>query len=209
MAMAAVRPLKAKDTADAALTAVPSPPSLAERLAEAQRTAEPALRRVAELEQAKAGALAREDGAALERIKDELAEAREAAAIARAGVTALQTAISEVERQVAEDSRVAQEQQQRAAARDRYAVAQHTAQVLSEELDADMAAVIAGLEAVQRDYRHALQLQSRIGQARAEMIQAQVILGEAPAGMRATAPNRATVLADTYPVIRELLKWSR
>jgi hypothetical protein len=69
--------------------------------------------------------------------------------------------------------------------------------------------VLAGLEAVQRTYRHALQLQDQVGRARAEMIQARVILGEMPAGMKGTAPNRASVLADTYPVIRELLRWSR
>jgi chromosome segregation ATPase len=210
VAMAAVRPLGGtKDRKDGSLTAVPSPPSLAERLTEAQKTAEPLLQRVAGLEQAKADAIAREDGSALERIKDELGEAREAAAIARADVTALQTVIAEVERQHAEDNRVVQDQQQRAAARERYAVAQQQERELSEELDAAIAATITGLEATKRTHQHAVQLQGDIWRARTEMLQARVVLGEAPAGSQAVAPNKASILADRYPVIRELVKWSR
>jgi septal ring factor EnvC (AmiA/AmiB activator) len=83
---------------------------------------------VVELEQAKADAAAQEDGGALDRIKDELADAREAAAMARANVAALEAVIADVEQQKAEDSRVAQEQQRREAARERYAVAQRVEQ---------------------------------------------------------------------------------
>jgi hypothetical protein len=80
---------------------------------------------------------------------------------------------------------------------------------LDEELNAGLASVLAGVEAVRRNYQRCLELQSAIGQARAEQLQARVVLGEIPPGQRATAPNRASVLADTHPVIRELAKWSR
>ena len=80
---------------------------------------------------------------------------------------------------------------------------------LDEELNAGMAAVLAGIEAVKRDYQRRLQLEFAVGQARAEQLQARVVLGEISPGQRATAPNRASVLADSNPVIRELVKWSR
>lgn len=208
--MAAVRPLggsKAK-TADTALAAVPPPLSLHERLAEAQRAADEPSRRASELDAALRDALAREDFTAARTLKDELSEARQEAAIATAAVTGLQTAIAEIDRMKAEDDRVIQEQQQKADARVRQEAARQRELELDDELDADIAAVFTGLEAVMRTYGHALQLETQIGQVRAEQIQAGVILGDAPRGLRGLAPNKASVLQDSYAVLRELMKWT-
>jgi hypothetical protein len=184
------------------------PPSLAERLAEAQRAAEVPARRAGELEAALRNALAREDFAAAQALKDELAGARQEAAIAGAAVAGLQTAIAEIERQREQDNRAIQEQQQHSAARERYAAALQREREGLEELDAEVASLFAGLEAVKRTYLRAVQIEHEVGQARAEQIQARVTLGEIPGPMRAVAPNQASILQDEQAVIRELLKWA-
>jgi len=200
-----VRPLeaKAKD-----LEAVPQPPSLAERLAEAQKAAEGPSQRVGELDTALRDALAREDFAAAQSLKNELAEARQEAAIATAAVTGLQTAIAEIERQKTADNQVIQEQQQRAEARVRCDAARQRELEALDELDAEVASVFAGLEAVRRTYRRALELELEVGRARAEVSHARAVLGEIPPGIRVASPNLASVLQDEHAVIRELLKWA-
>lgn len=207
MAMAAVRPLGG--TKARTVAAVPSPPSLAERLAEARRAAEGPARRVGELESALKDALDRKDYTAAQGLNDELAEARQESAIATAAVTGLQAAIAEIEARQAEDGRAIAEQRQRDEARRRCAEARQMETELDEELNAGMAAVLAGIEAVRPDYQRCLQLEFAVGQARAEQLQARVVLGEISPGQRATTPNRASVLADSNPVIRELVRWGR
>ena len=161
-----------------------------------------------ELDAALRDALAREDFTAAQSLKDELAEARQEAAIATAAVTGLQAAITEIDRQRAEDNRVIQVQQQKTEARARQEAARQRELEAGEELDASIAAVLSGLEAVRRDYQRALQLQTQVGQARAEQNQARAILGEIPAGVRGVTPNKASVLADSYAVLRELMAWA-
>lgn len=207
--MAAVRPLGGtKDRKDGSLAAVPSPPSLAERLTEAQAAAEGPARRVGELDTALRDALAREDFTAAQSLKDELSEARQEAAIASAAVTGLQTAIAEIGRQKAEDNRVIQEQQQQAEARIRCDAARLREAEALDELDAEIAAVYTGLEAVRRTYRHALELEHEVGRARAEVMQARAVLGEMPPGIRTVSPNKASILQDDQAVLRELMKWT-
>ena len=206
--MAAVRTLgKTKAPADGGLAAVPPPPSLAERLTEAQAAAEGPARRVAELDAALRDALAREDFTAAQSLKDELAGARQEAAIASAAVTGLQTAIAEIERQKAEDNRAILEQQQRAEARVRCDAARQRELEADDELNAEIAAVFTGLEAVKRTYRRALELEQEVGRARGEVNQARAILGEMPPGVRAVSPNKASILQDEA-VLRELMKWT-
>lgn len=209
MAMASVRQLGAK-TRDTAIAAVPPQPSLAQRLAEAQQAAQEPARRTAELEGTLRDALERQDYATAQAVKDELAEARREAAIANAAVTALSTAIAEIGRQQAEDNRAIQLQQQRDAAQQRINEMTRREKELLAELDADVAALWAGLEAVKRTYQHALSLEWETGQARREIHQARVELGEAqPVTRGITAPNKASILADHDPVIRALSQWAR
>jgi hypothetical protein len=206
--MAAVRPLGAKARTADSLAAVPPPPSLAERLAKAQRAAEGPARRAGELDAALKDALAREDFAAAQILKDELAEARQEAAIASAAVTGLEAAIAEIGRQQAEDSRAIQEQQHKAEARIRCDAARRREMEADEELEAAIAAVLTGLEAVRRTYRRALELEHEVGRARAEVSRAREILGEIPPGIRTVSPNKASVMQDDQAVLRELMKWA-
>ncbi len=168
---------------------------------------EPA-RRAGELETALRDALAREDFTAAQAFKDQLPEARQESAIASAAVSGLQTAIAEIDRQTAEDDRAIQEREQRAGARARHTAAMQLEAEKLEELDAAIASVFTGLEAVKRSYQLALQLETEVGQVRAEQNQARVILGEIPAGMRPVAPDRASALAGQYAIVRDLAQWT-
>lgn len=190
------------------LAAVPSPPTLAERLAEAERAAEAPARRVAELDLALRAALERSDYSSAETLKNELADARTEHGIAAAAVSGLRGAIAEVDRQKAEDSRVIQAQRQADAARRLLADARRLEREALDELDSEIALTWAGVAAVRRAYLHCLELEQSAGHARAEQIQARVALGEVEPGMRAVTPNKASVLQDQFAVIREVLKWA-
>ena len=163
---------------------------------------------MAELDAALRGALARENFAAAQILKDELAEARQEAAIASAAVTGLQTAIAEIDRQQAEDNRAIQDQQQKTEARARCDAARQRELEALDELDAEIAAVFTGLEAVRRTYRRALELEQEVGRARAEVNQSRATMGEMQPGVRAVSPNKASCLQDDHAVLRELMKWT-
>lgn len=208
MAMPAVRQLKAK-TAEAPLAAVPEPPSLAGRLAEARKAAEPLAARVAELERAKADAIAREDGAELDQIKDELTQAREASAVAAGTVAGLGAALADVQRRQAEDGQAVQIQRQRDDARRRLAEARRLEAEALSELDAEVEAMWAAVAAVKLSFRRGQQLEDDAGRARSEQNLARAVLGEAPPGLRATAPNRMSAALEYVPALQAVLKCSR
>lgn len=208
MALAQVRQLKGEPAKDIS-AAAPQPPSVAERLAEARKTAEPLSARVAELEQAKTDALAREDGAALDRVNAELAAAREEHAIAAATVTGLAAAMDELDRKRAEDEHALQMQRQRDDARRRLGEARRLEQEALGELDAEVDAMWAALESVKLSFRRGQQLEQAAGQARAEQNLARAVLGEAPPGLRGVAPNKMSALIEYHPGLQAVLKCTR
>jgi hypothetical protein len=200
--------LKANARADGPVP-VPSPPSLAERLAEAQRAAEGPARRVGELEGALADALDRKDYTAAAGLKDELAEARQEAAITDAAVTGLRTAIAEIGRLQAEDNRAIQEQQQRDAAQRRLGEMLRLEAEALGELDAAVENFWAAVRAAKNLLLSAKSLELRVGQVRAEAHLARVALGEAePVSFALPAPNKASVLSEYYAVVRAIEAWA-
>jgi len=205
--MAAVQMLNNKSAAGG-LSAVPSPPSLVERLAEAERAAEAPARRAAELHQALTAALDRSDYANAETLKNDLADARREHAIADAAVTGLRSAIAEIDRQETEDNQAFQAQQRADTARRMLAEARRMEEEYLAELDSELTILFAALAGAKRAFLHCLELEQSTGYARAEQLQARAILGEIPPGQRAVTPNRASVLQDTHAVIREVLKWA-
>jgi hypothetical protein len=182
---------------------------LAGRLTEARRAAEGPAQRVAELEASLEAALATQDYAAAQGVKDQLAEARQEHAIAAAAVTGLETAIAEVERQTAEDARAIQRQQIRDTATRQLAEARRMEEEAAGELDIEIAAVWAGLEAVQRTYRRALQLEAVASDARVQAHRARVTLGEIEDGGRIAGVNKASALGEYTPVIKAVMSWAR
>jgi chromosome segregation ATPase len=189
--------------------AVPPQPSLAQRLAEAQKAAGEPARRVGDLERAKADAIAREDGAELDRIRAELAAAREEHAITQGTVTGLAAALADAQRRQAEDDQAAQQQGQRDDARRRIDAARDREAEALSELDAEVETMWAALEAVRRSFARGKALEFAAGQARTDAHLARVILGEAPAGMRMNAPNKMSALIEYHPELRAVLKCSR
>jgi hypothetical protein len=214
MAIAAARPAGRRLAVAApqhaeAQTPPSSGPSLSGRLAEARKAAEGPAARVGELEAALQDALDRQDYATAHGVKDQLAEARQEHAIAAAAVTGLQAAIADIERQAAEDARAIQMQQIRDAATRQLAEARRMEQEAMGELDAEVAAVFAGLEAVQRTIRRGLQLEQQVWQARAEAYRARVVLGEVEDGMRISAPNKLSAKVEQTPALRAVMQWHR
>jgi hypothetical protein len=204
----AVRTLKPKDQA-AALAAVPDAPSLAERLAEAQKAAEPTGRRVAELEQAMQGALAGQDYAAAERIKDELAVARREHGITSAAVIGLQSAIVEAERRQAEDTRILQEAQARTEAQRVIGAAMAGERRALEGIDKALEEFWSMVEAAKAAYQRAVSWEEKAYHERARAHQAHVALGERPNGVHITRPNKASVLGEQNELVRKLIQWAR
>lgn len=206
--MAAVRTLNPKDS-PAGLAPVPAAPTLAERLAEAQRAAEGPAQRVAGLEQAMKDALAREDYAAAEGIKNELGDARMEHGIAAAAVSGLQTAIVEAERRQAEDTRIVQEAAAKTEARRVIGDAMAAERRALEGIDAALERFWGRLAEAKAEFLEAEAWQAKAGQERARAHQAHVTLGERPNGLQITAPNKASVLRDEHQVVRALMQWAR
>ena len=216
MALASVRPLagaRAKEPAPGPVVVAPvaDPPrrSLAQRLADARKAAEEPARRLAELEQAKADAIAREDGAELDRIKSELAAAREEHGTTKGMVTGLADALADVQRRQAEDAQAEQAQAQRDNASRRLAAARGREAEALSELDAEVENLWATLEAVKRSFARGQALELAAGQARAQIQQARASLGEVPPGIRVVSPNKMSSIVEWHPALRGALKCSR
>jgi chromosome segregation ATPase len=193
-----------------ALAAVPELPSLEARLAEARRAAVEPNQRAAGLTVEFGEALAREDYTEAARLREELRDARQEAALADASVTALETALTSIDIQAAEENRTVQQARQQASARQQVNTSWETENELMGHLNATVAAVFTGLADVQQTIANALSLESQITQVRNSRHLAQVQLGEAePVRVPLDGPNPMRALIEQDHTIGLVANWSR
>jgi hypothetical protein len=188
----------------------PAPPSLAGRVAEAQRAEVRPRNRVAELEAALQAAIDAKDYLAADRAQADLQPAREALAIAQGTTRGLAEGLAAAEAQRAADQRAVAEIRRREEAQRAIADAYEAEKRALDGIEEALAQLPAAVGAAQDAYRAALDWETRAGQARVRIRDARVVLGEIPAGSQPLPrPNRASVLTDTDPAIRALMRWRR
>jgi hypothetical protein len=193
----------------AAVKTDPPPASLAERVAEAARAEVRPRNRVAELQGQFDQALAAKKYADADRLQGELQAAREALVMAEALTRGLREGQALAEAQRAEEQRAIQQAHAEDEARRVVEDATACEREALDRIEESLAQFWATIGAAQDLFRQAQAWEVKVWQERERAYRAQVLLGERPDGMKMTAPNQASVLQDTYAVIRELVKWSR
>ena len=188
--------------------AVVAPPSVPERLAQAQAAEVRPRSRVAELQAAFDAALAGKKYGDADRLQGELHEARlvlvEAEGVTRGireGIAAAEQ-VQAVERKAIDDAQ--REVECRRVIEDAIAAEKRAMDGIEESL----AEMRACLGAARQAFATAQSWQAKTGQERQRILQARVALGEAGLGGRLPeGANRATVIGERDPLVRELLRW--
>ncbi len=187
---------------------VTAPPSVPERLAQAQAAEVRPRSRVAELQGAFDEALAaKQYGEGTVRLQNELHEARialvEAEAVTRSireGIAAAEQAQA-AERKAVDDARRHDDMQRIVG--DAIAGEKRARDGIEECL----AEMRASLDAACDAWRRAQAWEGKVRGEQQRVLDARYILGELPPGQRAPGANRASVLADRDPLVRELTQW--
>ncbi len=145
-----------------------------------------------------------------ERLKDELAEARQELAVAEARVNGLRQAEAAIRAQQDEEARALQEAQRQALAGKVGAEARDAEQRAQDATEECLARMRASLLAARDAYLEAKRCEQRVLTARQRGREAQRMAGKIPAGHPGPVvigPNRTRVLAESDPLIRELTRW--
>jgi septal ring factor EnvC (AmiA/AmiB activator) len=179
-------------------------PSLAERLAEAQRAADGPAERVSELETQLQEALDGQDYAAADSVNAQLEAARQEHAIAAAMVTALQGALTEMDRQRRDDRAAIDRQQLETEARAEIERQRQVFREAQEESARLRETIAAGVAAVKQTIAEMLASDGEAAEATRVMSERRQLLGEGPLG----APfSPAKHLLETDRLIADI--WNR
>jgi hypothetical protein len=183
--------------------------TLAERLAEAERSEEAPRRKAMDLSARHTTAVAAADYAEAARLQPLMNAAREQLAIAEGTTRGLREGLALTQEQQAAEQRVLQQAQDAAEARRVIENAMAAERRALDSIEESLAQFWATLGAAQDAYRQALAWETAAWQERERAYRAHVVLGERPDGMKITAPNRASVLLETDQMVRTLMQWSR
>jgi hypothetical protein len=185
--------------------------TLSEQLAAADRAAAPLTQRVATLEAELRAAIDTGDFARAHQLQAELAAVRDDQVVALAAVSALREGAAAVARAHAEDQQRLADAQQRARAVDDLAEATAAAQRGMAAINASIERMFELLREAKAELFGAIATEYSVGQARQAANLARDAASERPTGMvpRASAPNRASALAEQDPLVSQLARWSR
>jgi hypothetical protein len=193
----------------AALAVVRDGPTLDERLAEAQRAEIAPRNKVAELTSALEAAIEAKDYAKADKLQAQLIPAREALALAEVEARVLRESRQALDAQLAAERRELEDRQLREKAQRAIGEAGAAAKRAQEHIEAYVARMYEHLEAAQAAFREAQAWQQEAGAEERRVWQARMEAGEIDGMPRfIPAPNQASILADTVPVIGALAKWT-
>lgn len=186
----------------------PAPPSLDERVAEAQRAEARPRSRVAGLQAAFDTALRERRFTDADGLQADLASAREALAVAEGTTAGMRAALAAVaQQQAAEQASLAEGRRQEEAnlLLGDAIVAEGRAR---DGIEESLAAMRATLGAARDAYHRAVAGEGTVRAAQQQAINARQILGQYPPGTPPRAPgaNKASALVDVDPLIRELAR---
>lgn len=193
----------------AALAVVRNGPTLDDRLAEAQRAEIEPRRKVDELTAALEAAIEAKDYAKADKLQAQLGPAREALALAEVEARVLRESRQALDAQLAAERRELEERRQREEAQRVIGDAIAADQRAQELIDTCVSQMHEHLAAAKAAFLEAQTWEQKAGAEHRRMWQARVLAGEvASMPGRLPTPNKASVLADTTPLIRELVKWA-
>lgn len=184
-------------------------PTLDEQIQAARAEEAPRREKASQLEAALRQALADGDYGEAARLQPELRRAREALAAyegTTTGLVHLQAAITQAE---AQETRSIEEARRKAEGQRITGDAIIAQQAAKEQIAACLGRAWEHLEAAREEFRQAQAWERKAGSEHRRMLQGRVMAGEIDAMPRyIPAPNEASVLADSTPLIRELVKWA-
>jgi hypothetical protein len=184
--------------------------TLADHLAQAERGEIKPRERAADRRQALDAAVTAGDFAAAATLKDELTEASAALRLAEATTAALRNGQASVDAERAETDRTVAAAQIKAEAGNVIANAIAGERRGLGEIDSALEQMREHLAAAASAYRAALAWEHRVGEQRGRVVTARVQLGEIPApGPTPPRPNKASVLADSDPMVAALARWAQ
>lgn len=192
-----------------ALAAVPdpTPPSLADRLAEAQRAEVGPRSRVAELQAAFDGALAAKKYADADRLQGELQAAREALVQAEGVTRGFREGLAFAEAQRATEKRALAEAQRRDEARRIIEDAMAAEKRALDSLEQAIAETYATLDAAREAFQRAQAWETKTAAERLRIRDARVMLEEIPYNTPPLPkPNKMAVLRGNDSLMRELMR---
>lgn len=187
------------------MTTAIAPTTLHDRLAEAEREAQPAAAEVNKLEAAIKAAVDRQDFDAAKAAQTALPAAREAAAIKAAVCDSLRAAIGRIAEQQRTEQLEIQRQQRLAEARANVEpLGRQEREAIAETKDR-LDKMRQALDEARAHFRAAEEAERRAGHARQEAHNCLVELGERDP-MRISAPNTTTVLRERDELVRLLMR---
>lgn len=183
-------------------------PTLADRVAEAQRAEVRPRNRLGELQAAFDQALGAKRYADADGLQNEISAAREALAVCEGTTRGLREGLAVVEAErAAQQEAIAAAQRRDEAQRIIGDAVEQERQGL-DQIEAAVASMKACLGAARDAFHLAQSWETKVGQERGRAMSARVTLGEIPyPPPRAVAPNAASVLAERDQLVRALMAW--
>jgi hypothetical protein len=187
---------------------VAAPPSTDSRVAAAQAAEVRPRSRVAELQAALDEALAaKRYGEDTERIQRELHEARIALTEAEATTRGLREGIAFAEQQRAAERKVIDDAQRHDEAQRVIGDAIAGEKRARDGIEECIAEMRASLDAARAAWQRAREWEGKVRAEQQRALDARASIGHIPPGQRAAGANRASVLVDSDPLVRELARW--
>jgi hypothetical protein len=187
---------------------VTAPPSVPERLAQAQDAEDRPRSRVGELQAAFDEALAaKRYGEDTVRLQNELHEARIALVEAEAVTRSIREGIAAAERAQAAERKAVDDARRHEEAQRVIGDAIAGEKRARDGIEECLAEMRASLDAACDAWRRAQAWEGKVRAEQQRVLNSRADLGEIPPGQRAPGANRASVLADHDPLVRELTRW--
>lgn len=187
------------------MEAQPSPDS---RLAASQAAEVRPRSRVAELQAAFDDALAAKRYGDADRLQGELHEARVALAEAEGITRGIREGLAAADRQRTAERQALEDAQREAEGRRIIGDAMAAEKRAVDGIEEALAEMRACLGAARQAFATAQSWQAKSGQERQRILQARMMLGEVqPGGILPQGANRASVIGERDPLVRELLRW--
>jgi hypothetical protein len=186
------------------------PPSLADRLTEARRAETAPRNRLAKLQAAFDAALREHRLDEAHQLQGQLPAAREALAIAEGTTRGLAEWKDTIDRQHASEQAALAEARRHEEAHRILNASVVAEQAAKDGVEKDLAEMRAALDAARHAYERAVAGEGSVRFAQTQGLSARATLGQYGAAVgppRAPGWNRASALAGTEPIIRELARW--
>jgi hypothetical protein len=190
----------------AATTTVDTQPTLAQRLDQARREAQPLETAVATLQHQLATSASGHDFVAAHRAQQALPAAMEAHAVALAVVASLQASVDRVQAAKTEADRVVHEAQQRHQAEHDLEIWQAKYDENTAAAHEELAAVDAGMEAIRLNFRSAQAYAAASDQAKQQVYRCNLVLGHVADGMIVSGSSLTASRLERDPVLAAIVR---